>query len=50
MEVLKSAGISVLAVEAGNTILLEPELVTDVARKAKAAIVALNTEDIEAGR
>jgi DUF1009 family protein len=50
VEVLERAGISALAVEAGNTIILERELVTDLARKAKAVIVALSAEDIDAGR
>jgi len=50
VEVLKGAGISVLAVEAGNTIVLERERVTGLAGKANVAIAALSAEDIEVGR
>lgn len=48
VDVLREAGISVFAVEAGSTILLEREEVAARARKAKITIAALAAEDIQA--
>jgi DUF1009 family protein len=46
VEVMKEAGVAVLAVQAGMTILLEPEEVKSRAQKARVSLVAVTEDDV----
>ncbi len=46
VDTLQRAGIKVLAIEAGRTILLDPEAVREKAEKARVCIVAVTDEDV----
>ncbi len=48
VDVLKEAGVSALAVEAGNTILLEKEKIASRAEAARVAVVALSGDEMQA--
>jgi len=48
VDVMKEAGISALAIEAGQTILLESEELAHRARKAKVSVVSVTAEDVAA--
>ncbi|MFW6189839.1 MAG: LpxI family protein [Planctomycetota bacterium] len=51
VETLREAGVAVLALEAGQTIVLDPERVTDAADRAQLCIVAVTAEQVrEVGR
>lgn len=45
LEVAAEAGLAVLAVEAGRTLLLEPDAIAELARRHRISVVGWQTDD-----